>query len=486
MVYVKQSWSNLPDKTTPVSAARLAHMETQYDEAVAVSKDYTDSKVARSQSSANVKDFGAVGDNVSDDTEAFNRAIDSLKPTNGGTLIIPPGVYHVSGRVWLISNLHIVGEGVPIIQKKQSSSYIAVFMGLAGSSLGPRSGVNNVSCKGVHFRGDFKKSPTETSRGVTAFSFNRGSGLTVTDCTFTECVATGHTFDLGGTYDVYISRCSFSGYAGVGSDECIQIDQSKRGSITSSPPSEVYDGTLSCNWVIRNCSFIPEEVGGIKYGAPNPLGNHTQREGKYFRNITFSDNYILDPVEDTTSAASAQQYRGVLAFLGIDGLSITGNTFETTSPISARVISIYLTATGNPVGQDPNVESPTGAIAPQGCKNVFIRGNSFQGFVSGVNTSLYIYGVSNPSSGFTRNISISGNSWMSASTGSSVRLENCSGVSLVDNVFDTPSTSPQIVLANRVVGAVVSGNVSTASGVVTQNSSTSPPGSVTVALNHPS
>lgn len=35
MVYNKQSWVNEPSVLTPVSADRLAHMETQYDEAVA-------------------------------------------------------------------------------------------------------------------------------------------------------------------------------------------------------------------------------------------------------------------------------------------------------------------------------------------------------------------------------------------------------------------------------------------------------------------
>lgn len=37
MVYVKQDWQNLPNETTPITAERLRHMETQYDEAVAES-----------------------------------------------------------------------------------------------------------------------------------------------------------------------------------------------------------------------------------------------------------------------------------------------------------------------------------------------------------------------------------------------------------------------------------------------------------------
>lgn len=46
MPYEKQDWQDLPAKTTPVSAARLSHMETQYEEAVADAKTYTDDELA--------------------------------------------------------------------------------------------------------------------------------------------------------------------------------------------------------------------------------------------------------------------------------------------------------------------------------------------------------------------------------------------------------------------------------------------------------
>lgn len=44
MAYLKQTWNNLPDTSTPITAARLGHLETQYDEAVA----YTDEAIANS------------------------------------------------------------------------------------------------------------------------------------------------------------------------------------------------------------------------------------------------------------------------------------------------------------------------------------------------------------------------------------------------------------------------------------------------------
>lgn len=58
MTYEKLDWENLPAQRTPLSAARLNHMQTQYDEAVA----YADSnKVEKSAASSKVYGTSAAG-----------------------------------------------------------------------------------------------------------------------------------------------------------------------------------------------------------------------------------------------------------------------------------------------------------------------------------------------------------------------------------------------------------------------------------------
>ncbi|WP_426153562.1 glycosyl hydrolase family 28-related protein, partial [Pseudomonas sp. DC3000-4b1] len=44
----------------------------------------------------NVKDFGAVGDGVTDDTAAMQKAIDAASAAGGGTVFVPSGTYIVS------------------------------------------------------------------------------------------------------------------------------------------------------------------------------------------------------------------------------------------------------------------------------------------------------------------------------------------------------------------------------------------------------
>ena len=51
-----------------------------------------------SASVVNVMDFGAVGDGQTDNTEAFQKALDSLKPL-GGTVEVPVGQYRFSGSL---------------------------------------------------------------------------------------------------------------------------------------------------------------------------------------------------------------------------------------------------------------------------------------------------------------------------------------------------------------------------------------------------
>lgn len=46
MPYSKQTWQGLPNRATPVTASRLNHLETQYDESMKDSKLYTDNTVA--------------------------------------------------------------------------------------------------------------------------------------------------------------------------------------------------------------------------------------------------------------------------------------------------------------------------------------------------------------------------------------------------------------------------------------------------------
>lgn len=75
-----------------------------------------------------VKDYGAVGDGVTDDTLAIQTAINSVIAVGGGLVYIPPGVYIVTS-IHYGSNLTIQGSGieVTILKLKDNSNSESVF-----------------------------------------------------------------------------------------------------------------------------------------------------------------------------------------------------------------------------------------------------------------------------------------------------------------------------------------------------------------------
>ena len=61
----------------------------------------------------NVKDYGAVGDGVTNDTSAFQQAAAEINAASGGTIFIPPGIY-VVGRQ-LLKDGQYVGDDIMYI-----------------------------------------------------------------------------------------------------------------------------------------------------------------------------------------------------------------------------------------------------------------------------------------------------------------------------------------------------------------------------------
>jgi len=64
-----------------------------------------------------VKDFGAVGDGVTDDTAEINNAIVAVNAAGGGTVFFPEGTYLVSAvsgsvAISLLSNVTLNGDGI--------------------------------------------------------------------------------------------------------------------------------------------------------------------------------------------------------------------------------------------------------------------------------------------------------------------------------------------------------------------------------------
>jgi hypothetical protein len=124
-VYTPQTWANGSGGGTPISAARLQHIEDgieALDDAVATGGGGG----GGGSSVFNVKAYGAVGDGSNDDTAEIQAAIDAAEATitdlagvvgdgdfaGGGVVYLPPGRYKISAPLTIEkSNIILAGDG---------------------------------------------------------------------------------------------------------------------------------------------------------------------------------------------------------------------------------------------------------------------------------------------------------------------------------------------------------------------------------------
>lgn len=108
--------------TAGIAATKLAFTQAGTGAAVRT----IDSKLKEVVS---VKDFGAVGNGVADDTDAITNALAALLGRGGGTLYFPTGIYLISAGIPLVGKVHYKGEGREASIIRQTSWDAVIGMG---------------------------------------------------------------------------------------------------------------------------------------------------------------------------------------------------------------------------------------------------------------------------------------------------------------------------------------------------------------------
>jgi polygalacturonase len=73
-----------------------------------------------------ITDFGAVGDSITDCTDAFRAAIGKCHDEGGGMVVVPPGAY-LTGAIHLLSNVNLhLEEGATILFSEDKNKYLPV------------------------------------------------------------------------------------------------------------------------------------------------------------------------------------------------------------------------------------------------------------------------------------------------------------------------------------------------------------------------
>lgn len=437
--------------------------------------------VQRGELVINVRDYGAAGDGATDDTDAIQAAMDAAWGSfgQGGKLIFPAGDYWPRLPIKLRSGVAIEGEGWPIIRRKLGDPYYAIFAATSDGQRGYGSGPSNWTCTGIEFRGTFTEG---AERSACPFALHHVQNALIHGNRFIECQITGHIVDMNGCDGITIRDNVFMGMKrsdGNGTAEACQIDQSKNGSLSYADTAGSYDGLMSRNITIQGNRFLPLSIGDTWYPASNIAGNHTTRQGVYYENIKILDNYVEDPIQGLTATI-----RGNIHLQGTKGVQILRNKFVSTKGGNTKLISILTVTTGNDANSDPEVVTPVGTIPAQGCLDVRVEGNTFEGF-NGTSTTEYLVHVWGDASGpsATDNVQVVGNTFRNnfSTTGGSdpIKVQDCAGVEVQGNRYRGKHTRAASCMS--IDGLNVSGNDidSSETQVIWVDASTD----VTVSLN---
>lgn len=282
-------------------------------------------------SALSVKDYGAVGDGVSDDRQAIQDTIDAAaKGLGGGKVYFPEGTYLVKEIVFLRSHTHLeVHEKATILNGINIKNHPSiVFMtGLftddgdqveweptedisySGGTIDMNGALNEERTKA-------KNLPLINSSG--AFAIGNSKNVTISNVTFKDSYQ-GHAIQIAGSKNVLVDNSRFLGQAlpktmkdgQIISKESIQIEPLTRKGF---PYALNDNGQKSENVTIQNSYFGKSEKSGELVTA---IGTHYQTATtENPLNIKILNNHFDN-----------MMYAGV-RFTGFTDILIKGNRFD--------------------------------------------------------------------------------------------------------------------------------------------------------------
>lgn len=312
----------------------------------------------------NVRDKGAKGNGVHDDTAAIQAAIDSL-PASGGTVVVPSGTYMIDAMQSIVLRSNMMLQLAPD----------ATIEALPNSS--PRSymikvwNVSNVGISGGNIVGE--RQGHAGAGGEWGFGINIqdahhvrvsnvrisgcwGDGLWIgalgwaphdmpsTDVVIDHVVSTGNRrqgLSIGPVDGLTITNSTFSHTQGTMPQAGIDIEPQTQGQAT--------------HITIDHCNLVDNRGSGLEI--------HSNVSHVTVKDSTISNNYGYGVL--TVDAATEVDVAGnTITGNGLTGISIAGK-------------SSYVQATGNTLG-DNSARYPMKADSPQARNSSFMQGRQLE------------------------------------------------------------------------------------------------------------
>lgn len=353
-IYIKNdenifSLLDISDQNLPGIDERVTRLE---DVAIAVKDPIaTGSTTARSLTDRfadviNVKDFGAKGDGVTNDTAAIQAAFDAAHEAGGGCVYLPAGVYrkpHTGGAWKMYSNTTMMGDG------DASVIFYDATDAAGNPMLRVQNDATNVAFRAFRVKGTLEQYPNETNASVTifghyisgvrlesvtfenlrffAFAMQYSEDVVITNCSFNSVLRDGVHFE--NSHNVRVANCSFYRVA----DDAVSISQTD---------NEGDDGKkhLSESFVITGNTF--EASQGIQISGT--------------KNVVISNNVMTRSLRRPIVIHNREM--GNIYYTGIMNYLIEGNIILDTIGNRGGNTAILITNDQAPLGTAGNTSSP--------------------------------------------------------------------------------------------------------------------------------
>jgi len=277
-----------------------------------------------------VKDFGAKGDGVTDDTIAIQAAITSLQ-TTGGCVCIPTGTYVVSNTITIPSKVSVTGSGTAstVISATLAMTNLQDVFYANGSSfvslsnlsiLGNTNGTNGAG-SGIHLKSGSNNKVSNvyientTQAGIRLEEQNDSS---VTLCTLSFCGRTGYT-DNHGIMVYSVAGSVVPNYSVKITNNTIR-SSFRKGITTYAPNASIYDLLIDGNTVTSS------GLGNIYIGGPNQsnirIANNYLSNGYVNMQIGPVSNSIID-----SNSMDGSTYSNILLF-DSESVVVSNNTIS--------------------------------------------------------------------------------------------------------------------------------------------------------------
>lgn len=291
----------------------------------------------------NVKQLGATGDGVTDDSDAIDNAL-AYFGDNAGTITGVTGdVYKTTGDHFILSNTYINLNGSTLLGGRYLCDKDSICQ--AGYT-----GITNVKIFNGKCKGDIQ------------FIFFHSTDINFENIEFEDTNRVDHTMQIAGVKGLNILNCVWNGngnadYSAIlPSIEAVQLESATSGGQpfwTDIQPDAVYDDMPCKNVVVENCSFHKKSTDQHYITA---IGTHSQ--------VLTSDLPTNIRISNCTFDG---WYRNAIHFMVVKNLTVENCTFI---PRELQYSSVWVT-TAIEIVSDAGNHSEAG-----GSSNIVIRNNT--------------------------------------------------------------------------------------------------------------